>query len=931
MLAYELDLPIGLNIPLTVLSAFLAVFFTFVALASDLAWDRFSRYRKRSRGRRSRGRRMKEYLDAVEAGRPELPHRGSSEPLVVQSRRTSSDLPSNNLGTPRSSSPTRLRLQMQEGSPAPILSHRPSLSQRASSSSHKHFDGLDPAPTFLGTAINPPLLGDDVGEEDKDYDDDAYGTETSSDYTYLRRYSDTTLSTEASSFGLGLLNSTKTWKPGPARAANPILMMLTGLWHGITLKNIAKGFFWSLAITSMHYAGILALKVPEGWCTLHPALVLLSAIISWVVCTVGCILMSQMESYLIQQIMFAVVATTGVAAMHFTGMSAARFWTNAEPQEKRGYPTVHSATIARNKLTDIIRTRRKLWAALAQKEHAEAAAQARSEFIASASHEIRTPLHQLQGYGDLLSREHLTEEGRVLLRAIQDATKTLSLITNNVLDWSRLEKGEAAHRPTFLQIRDVIDSVIGLLPIRHEESEVEILVAVAPEVPSSIFMDELSLTRIILNLLSNACKFTTHGYVLLTVTNKNDDLIISVEDTGCGVPASFLPQLFEPYKQAQTRGAERGTGLGLSIVKQLLAKMRGTIHVDSKYREDPGVGPEKQGSIFTVTIPLMETSSGIDDHPRKDDGTQIAIFEEDNVRLVEGLTKAWAAFGVEVKTVGLQELSRQIKYIWASAPTLAHKPELLRHLSSQSKWLTFVPYDNENSLYQVLGSRLAPHIMPIKRPLVWHRIMKSIEDIGDMPFKAEVGKPSVRFAEDVEIMNGEPTSSFDVLSPTSSNATISEKAVAVTEDAKKSFTIMLVEDNKINQKLGVKMVQKCGYDVIVANDGQEAIDLLIEHDSDIDLILMDQSMPRKDGLQATKEIREMEEQGKLEGSRKFRGTTKGRRRVIIAVTAVVGPSHEQKCIAAGTDAFLPKPLSLGKLRETLTYWFDITDGQRNGI
>jgi len=774
-------------------------------------------------------------------------------------------------------------------------------------------------------------------------DDDNQTNDTSSDTMFSRKQSDAT--SEVSSLGLGLYSTN--WKPGKTETGNPALMMLTALWYGLTYANITKGFFWSLAITSMHYSGVMALRVPEGKCTLEPGLVLLSAVISWVVCSVGCILMAQMESFLIQQVLFSAVATTGIAAMHFTGMSATHFWSNAEPRETRGYPTglsvtivsiatltclsangllVHSATIARNKLSEIIRTRRKLWAALAQKEHAEAAAQARSEFIASASHEIRTPLHQLQGYGDLLAREHLTEEGRILLCAIQDATKTLSLITNNVLDWSRLEKGEAAHRPTFLDIRNVVDSVIGLLPNRNEDNQVETLVSVSPDVPSSILMDELSLTRIILNLLSNACKFTTHGYVLLTVSTQKSNLVITVEDTGCGVPESFLPQLFEPFKQAQTRGAERGTGLGLSIVKQLLAKMRGTIEVMSNFRDDPGVGPSNQGSTFTVTIPL-EASTGADEYPRADSGARIAVLEDHNVRLAGGLMKAWGIYDVSAQVVEPQHLSTSFKYVWVNAPVLARNSDLLRQLTSQTGWLVFVPYDNENSLYEMLGSRLPSHFVLVRRPLVWHRIMRSIDGVRDMQMKAQVGRPSVRFAEDIEIMNGDPSAS-DVQS-TAGSTTSSEKAIAEVK-GEKPFTIMLVEDNKINQKLGIKMVQKCGYDVVVADDGQEAIDMLIEQDEDIDLILMDQSMPRKDGLQATKEIRDMEEQGLLKGSRRFRGTERGRRRVIIAVTAVVGPAHEAMCKAVGTDAFLPKPLSLGKLKDVLAVWLDESENDSSG-
>lgn len=901
-LAYELDLPIGLNIPLTVLSAFLAVFFTFIALISDLAWELRLRDKRKPFKKQHRKSRLGEYLRSL-ASKDQTAE--VTEPLVG-SHRNSEDVSAHHTYSRPSPSP----MTRQSNSPMPM---RP---QKQHSSSQ-----IDPAPTFLRSVSHEEEAEEDYIDRD--------GTETSSEYSF-RRQSDTT--SETNSLGLGVFSSTRTWRP-TTTFGNPLLMITHSLWSGFSMKNIAKGFFWSLAITSMHYCGIMAMKVPDGWCTLDPALVLLSAVISWVVCTVACICMAQMESFLMLQILFSTVATTGVAAMHFTGMAAARFWSYADAQETRGYPSglsvtivsialltclsangllVHSATIARNKLTEIIRTRRKLWAALAQKEHAEASAQARSEFIASASHEIRTPLHQLQGYGDLLAREKLTEEGRILLCAIQDATKTLSLITNNVLDWSRLEKGEAANRPTFLDIRDVIDSVIGLLPNRNEDNQVEILVSISPDVPASLFMDELSLTRIILNLLSNASKFTTHGYVLLTVHTERDQLVIAVEDTGCGVPESFLPQLFEPFKQAQTRGAERGTGLGLSIVKQLLAKMRGIIEVQSNYRENPGVGPEKQGSRFTVTIPLFEGPSGTDDHAKADPGSTIAVFEQQNTRLPDGLQQAWKMFGIDTQVICLQQLSTSFKYVWANASVLTQIPGLLQHLTTEAKWLVFVPYDNENSLYQVLGARPPSHFVPVRRPLAWHKIMKSIENIRDISLKEEIGRPSVRFAEDIEIMNG----STPEQSPKASERDIVKSA---------PFTIMLVEDNKINQKLGVKMLKNCGYNVIVANDGQEAIDMLKEQDEDIDLILMDQSMPRKDGLAATKEIRELEERNMLKGSVRLRDTDRGRRRIIIAVTAVVGPAHEAMCKTVGTDAFLPKPLSLKRLREVLSIYLEDLD------
>lgn len=242
--------------------------------------------------------------------------------------------------------------------------------------------------------------------------------------------------------------------------------------------------------------------------------------------TVAILLMGSMETHLPQQILFSVIAAAGVAAMHFTGMSATRFYSSSHPTEIRGYPPAlanaviaiafvtciaanvllaHSATMSRNKLADLVVTRKELWKTIALKENAEAAARARSDFIASASHEIRTPLHHLQGYSDLLAQTELTDEGRSLLTSIQRATKTLSLITNNVLDWSKFERdSESAYRPAAVDVRAICESIIVLLPNLDEESRVQLFVVVAPDVPKTLFMDETYIHRILMNLLSNA-------------------------------------------------------------------------------------------------------------------------------------------------------------------------------------------------------------------------------------------------------------------------------------------------------------------------------------------------------------------------------------------------------------------------------------------
>lgn len=594
-------------------------------------------------------------------------------------------------------------------------------------------------------------------------------------------------------------------------AKNLFVATAEALWKGLTMRNIIRGFLWSLAITSMHYVGIAALQVPDGHYKLQPFLVLLSALISWVVCLVGVILMAQMETHLGQQCFFSVVATLGVAAMHFTGMSAASFWSKTPPSAVRGYPPeiaiavasiaiitcigangllAHSATVSRNKLAEIVWTRRELWRTIAQKENAEAAATARSEFIASASHEIRTPLHHLQGYSDLLSRTELTEEGRMLLYAIQRATKTLSLITNNVLDWSRLERdAETVCRPVALNMRTVCESIIVLLPNKDDEAEVDILVVVTPDVPPSLFLDETYLHRILMNVLSNALKFTRSGYILLMIEIRGGKLVATVKDTGCGIPASFIPQMFEPFKQAQTRGSQRGTGLGLSIIKQLLQKMDGTIDVNSVYFEPGDSEALLSGTTITISIPLQPSTTSSSKPTTAKPPPKIAILPTDNERQLEGLQIAWERFGYEVTQVeDITDISdRTYQYVWADLPYLKKQRENIRKLLDLQHTKVLVPYDTQENGRELPEIVSAPHVYLLQKPLIWHSFEQRIAAQDRASNKSGLPR-TVRFASQVQLLDGDDKEKLQAVAPVESAA--NNKSV-----------ILLVEDNPVSDDI----------------------------------------------------------------------------------------------------------------------------------
>jgi hypothetical protein len=336
---------------------------------------------------------------------------------------------------------------------------------------------------------------------------------------------------------------------------------------------------------------------------------------------------------------------------------------------------------------------------------------------------------------------------------------------------------ETICRPVALDIRTVCESILVLLPNKDDEAVVEIIVVVRPDVPKSILLDETYIYRILMNLLSNALKFTRSGYILLLVEVEDGKLMVTVKDTGPGIPPSFLPQLFEPFKQAQTRGSQRGTGLGLSIVKQLLHNMNGTISVESSYPEVDRIGPGQSGSTFTISIPVQ---SGTPTN-RLDVTTlpKIAIFHGGNEPSVEGLQIAWEKFEFEVVIANdFPDLSGvEWQYIWADLPFLKANPTCLEALLNQEKWLVLVPCDNLNRFREIPELESASQFIPLPRPLLWHSFLQRIAAAKQEPGQREVSR-MVRFASEVDFVN-------------------ENEEVQIQKPPAKNLLILLVEDNPV--------------------------------------------------------------------------------------------------------------------------------------
>ena len=350
-----------------------------------------------------------------------------------------------------------------------------------------------------------------------------------------------------------------------------------------------------------------------------------------------------------------------------------------------------------------------------------------------------------------------------------------------MLDYSKLERhAEAACRPISLDMRTVAESILVLLPNRDDAEEVDLMVVVSPEVPHSLFLDETYIHRILMNLLSNALKFTRSGYILLLIEIENEKLIVTVKDTGLGIPPTFLPQLFEPFTQAHSKGSQRGTGLGLSIIKQLLRKMHGTITVDSKHLDSPGVEPEQTGSTFTVTLPVQQSCIDRQMENTVQDRPLVALFVETNDQALLGLRTAWEAYGCNAKIVqSYPDLAGlDWKYIWADIPFLKKHPSALRQLLDQDQWPVLVPYDSQEALKNVHEISSSPHFITIQKPLIWHSIEQCIAATKKTP--NNILTKAVTFAPLVDILDRD------------------DKEKLQEEPTPEPSLILLVEDNPVH-------------------------------------------------------------------------------------------------------------------------------------
>ncbi|XPF93840.1 response regulator [Colwellia sp. RE-S-Sl-9] len=505
--------------------------------------------------------------------------------------------------------------------------------------------------------------------------------------------------------------------------------------------------------------------------------------------------------------------------------------------------------------------------AITAKEEAITASKAKSSFLANMSHEIRTPLNGVIGISDILSSTHLSATQKDYVDTIETSSQLLLSLINDILDFSKIESGKLPISTYTTNLRESVYDVSAIIAPTLKEKSIALNINIDPHLPLTVLADDHRIRQVLMNLMSNAVKFTETGSVSIGIQyqkHKQDasSYLFEVIDTGIGINEAQQKKIFDPFSQEDNSTTRKfgGTGLGLAISTQLIELMGGKLQLDSR---------KAKGSRFYFYLPLEVVELK---------GKKNEIFNHTNIAIVCDNTEVTQVIKYELNIFGINNIEIQQSLLNLTVPT-DNTPQIIIYATTEDTFDHLEPIDlepfNQGSKALCLVQPLnAPQIdfgnsisALITYPLLGNKLLKALEHCCEL---ARSNHQSI-------IENTLPTSS--------------------------TKKILLVEDNRINQKVVILHLTKLGYEFDIANDGQEAVNLFTANH--YDLILMDCMMPIKDGFVATKEIRQYEK------IHKKTPTT------IIALTASVVEEDIQQCFACGMNDYLPKPFKAEILKSKI--------------